>query len=593
MRELPELRSVLDCAEGSSVSEYSAQLSKAARLLPEGPKRDALMLLYHLCNMMLEPEILGGPFRPAGEWPGGRTMLPEDLELEHLIAVRQYAETTGHPDITARLWDVLWLRERDRTAAEKAIDDYLAVGSNWNSSIHPNKRADRLIRGTQISLQLGKSSSKLSEAKDAVETFLTLAMTNKSIGAAISVVTFASNNRLFSADELLGKVERGIGDLTAIQPLHLARHALEMQARLYQRAGKKERQLETLQRAAETHIAEADACATQGDHHPLSRSFFLENAVRALKLVPGYRDNPTIVSKIEEIRQELVGLRSLVVDRMVPVRSRGSDISELVRISIQSVSNDDPRKSILELAKLVQPADFDETKEASADVLTGSVLTRLFDAEHLDASGRVVARDESNKPSMGVEDVRLWGQMMRHTDLHRQLVVQGQIAPALEWINHHHYLSERGLEWLVKDNPMVPPGREHSIKMGLLAGFHGDFLSSTAILIPQIEHLLRNRLKAKDVITTGLDKDGIENELSLDKLIDMSLDNETVDENVAFDLRALLVERPGANLRNEHSHGLMNDGAYFSHSAIYFWAMVLRWICWGWIREAPNEPTQN
>lgn len=588
MRDLPDLSSILDCAEGDSVDEYSAQLSKEASSLPEGPERDALMLLFHICNMMLEPETHDGPFKPVGVWSGRRTTLPEDLESEHLQIVRHYAETEGHPDMTARLWDVLWLRARDRTAAERAIDDYLKYTSNWASSIYPDARADRLIRGTQISLQLGESGLMLPKSKDAVEAFLNEAMANKAADALISVVDFAVSNRLFSADELLTQIEHGIGDLAAIQPLHLARRVLEMQAHLYQRAGKKELQLETLQRAAQTHIAEADACATQGDHHPLSRSHFLENAVQALKRIPGYRDNPAIVSQIEKIRQELVELRSLVVDRMMPVRSAGSDISELVRISIQSVSNEDPCKSILELAKLVQPADFKAIKDASAEVLKGSVLTRFFDTQHLDASGRVVARDESSKASMGIDDVRLWGQMMRHTDLRRQLIVQGQITPALEWINQHHYLSQRGIEWLVKDNPIVPLGREHSIKMGLLAGFQGDFLTSTAILVPQIEHLLRVRLKEKNVITTGLDKDGIENELLLDKLIDMSLEHKTIDENIVFDFRALLVERLGANLRNDHCHGLMTDGAYFSHSAIYFWAMVLRWICWDWIRRAPD-----
>lgn len=589
---LPDVLCVLNATAGNSVGDYSAQLSKAAHLLPAGPGADALMLLFHVSNMMLEPEVKDGPFKAVGEWATRRTMLPEDLTPAELLVVRHYTQAAGHPDFTARLSDVLWLRERDHAAAERAVDEYLLVASNWDSSISPNRRADRLMRGAQISLQLGESGPKLSQVKGAIEGFLKFAFTSTAISAVIPVVNFALTNKLFNADDLLSQIERGIGDLAKLEPLHLARRALEMQAGLFHRAGKADLQKTALLRAAETYLAEAADCIVQGDRHPLSRTLYFENAVRALKRIPRYRDNPVIVALIEKTRKELVELRSQVVDYMRPIRARGSDISELVNIAIHAVSSEDSRNSILALATLVQPTDFDAIKSGSKEAIEGAVFASLFSTEHLDASGRVVAREGDRKPSMGIDDPKLWAQMMRQADLHRQLVVQGQIAPALEWIVHHHYISELGLSWLVNDNPMVPSAREYSIKKGILAGFKGDFLSATAILIPQVEHLLRVRLKEKGIVTAGLDKDGIEDEPSLDRLIDMSLENGTIDEHIAFDLRALLVEKLGANLRNDHCHGLMADGGYFSHSAIYFWAMVLRWICWGWIREGYRPPIE-
>jgi hypothetical protein len=49
--------------------------------------------------------------------------------------------------------------------------------------------------------------------------------------------------------------------------------------------------------------------------------------------------------------------------------------------------------------------------------------------------------------------------------------------------------------------------------------------------------------------------------------------------DIAFDLRGILIERFGHNMRNESAHGLMPEGAFFQPASVYLWWLVLR-LCW-------------
>ncbi len=50
-------------------------------------------------------------------------------------------------------------------------------------------------------------------------------------------------------------------------------------------------------------------------------------------------------------------------------------------------------------------------------------------------------------------------------------------------------------------------------------------------------------------------------------------------EDIVFDLRGLLVERFGSNLRNEGAHGLMDYEEFLAPQAIYLWWLALKLCC--------------
>ncbi len=56
-------------------------------------------------------------------------------------------------------------------------------------------------------------------------------------------------------------------------------------------------------------------------------------------------------------------------------------------------------------------------------------------------------------------------------------------------------------------------------------------------------------------------------------------------KDILFDLRGILIERFGANLRNESAHGLMHEAAFYRAESIYLWWLVIR-MCWIGFRAA-------
>jgi len=62
--------------------------------------------------------------------------------------------------------------------------------------------------------------------------------------------------------------------------------------------------------------------------------------------------------------------------------------------------------------------------------------------------------------------------------------------------------------------------------------------------------------------------------------------------DIAFDLREILIERFGDNMRNEFAHGLMPEGAFYQPTADYLWWLVLHLCVTHYVqtREISREP---
>jgi hypothetical protein len=128
-------------------------------------------------------------------------------------------------------------------------------------------------------------------------------------------------------------------------------------------------------------------------------------------------------------------------------------------------------------------------------------------------------------------------------------------------------------------SPFVLPEREYLFAKGLYAGLTGDFFTSTHILIPQIENSIRYLLWNRGVLPSGLDNRGIQNEYHLTTTLYCPEITSIFDEDTLFDLKSLLVEHSGSNLRNRMAHGLINDSEFLSPIMSYLWWLTLRLCC--------------
>jgi hypothetical protein len=178
--------------------------------------------------------------------------------------------------------------------------------------------------------------------------------------------------------------------------------------------------------------------------------------------------------------------------------------------------------------------------------------------------------------------------------VHWPLQVQGLIDPARWQIEQEHHPQVRDVAFMVVDNPFVPPGREGIFAKGLQAGFCGNWLIAGNLLVPQIENSIRYVLNQRGIIVSKLNSELIQEVRHLETLLKLPETTEAFGSNAVFDLRGLLVERFGCNLRNRLAHGLMHEGHFYSTEVIYVWWFVLRFCCVPLIvqeKQKPNEPS--
>jgi len=198
----------------------------------------------------------------------------------------------------------------------------------------------------------------------------------------------------------------------------------------------------------------------------------------------------------------------------------------------------------------------------------------------VNGEGKRIAWDSDINSKDSNERERAWSNRMHELAgfNHRVNVIAG-IEPARETIASEHAPQLDQLMPILRGNPFVPVGREISFGKGILAGFYGDFMEAVHLLVPQLENFLRHMLNINGVVTTSLTNEGIQEEIDLNKLLQMQQLEKILGSDLVFDLRGLLVERFGSNLRNKLAHGLLRDEEFETVEARYLWWSVLRLVC--------------
>lgn len=144
-------------------------------------------------------------------------------------------------------------------------------------------------------------------------------------------------------------------------------------------------------------------------------------------------------------------------------------------------------------------------------------------------------------------------------------------------MEHHYSLVD--LYRLCRRNPWIPAGHELAWARGLKHGLNGDFATAACVLVPQIEHLVRDHVKRAGAHTLITGEHGVESEKGLSALLGSDEATAIFGEDLIFDMKALLTEPGGPNLRNVVAHGLGEDAELHSTASVYAWWTALRFVC--------------
>lgn len=567
-------------------SSVMQKLDKIEREKAEAGLEDQeriLNLLSRVASMMLAPSSLNEPFTPYFQdfQEGRRSALPDDFTQEELVFFEEILDDVKEPWLRARLADLLWLRKapKNPSHAKTAIDSYTSHGidsDTWHRDVNDCwERAARLCMQLRDFDRLGDIKNQLFSAFKFEHSnckFMTLW-----IASLMDKLNVDSDFKEDIASVLFnsGQILLESGDFNS------ARSYFELSSKKFKQSGDEKAWLDSLIALADCFEREADSRSSGSN---MVANSFYENAIQAYRRIPAkHREEYSVGEKTSQIRKKISKTGVASLGEMGVIKTPGVDLSETVKASIAHVSGKHRlEEALIYFVGLYSGPKYSTLQSSAKESMQNSILGSFFGSTHMSGDGRVVGKTPPVNLNAGEDDpdnqAVLNRQVQQDFEIETQLVVEGQILPALRQVLMEHRVSKEFLKALCHHSPIVPENRENLLGHAFWLGFEHDFGGAIHLLCPQVEHIVRMKLKGVGAHTSNIDRDGIENENGLSTLMDLPEANQVFGDDLCFEMKSIFTDSLGSNLRNEVAHGLLSDGSSSSTSTIYAWWMVLRLV---------------
>lgn len=552
--------------------EYAGRFNDLAKeASAAGKAREAAVYqsLADVCWLVLREDSPEDPFAPFMVSPAFRTGGIEDLSSETVAACSAFASQVNDPKLRARLADVAWVRARDYQAGKLAVASYLVLAepiepANWPEQLSSIERA------LAIALQFGRGNQELGQVARFIEALIRRyhATDEGFLCAKLMELLLAFGG--VDAAEFAHLAESLACRALSAKDFHRSREYWSLAADWASRAKNPEQRRFFLQQLGESYVSEAEEALDRPAIGPLLAAGHLQRAIVSLREAGGSR------ARVDELRARLVSIQPAAVAN-IPTISHKFDITDYVLQAEQSVAGKALPESLLALARGAPVLFVEELRKTAQGHTERYQLASLFPKVIHSATGKVIARQGSITSTDPTErEAALRFEMVALAAQYHETLPQMTIDPMRRQIIREHPVRAGDLLPLLRYSPIVPLGRERIIADGLVAGFYGEMVQATHLLVPQLEQSIRMLLHHAGEQVSTFDAYGIQKELNLNNLLYLPKLKAMLGEDLVFTLQALLVEPPGANIRNGMAHGLMSHAEFFSGSAMYLWWLSAR-----------------
>lgn len=560
-----------DLATGTSCWDVQQRLYDRVRALPEAERMTGTLRLFaDVMALVLDPKGRN-PLRPRVV---GLQRGIEELVAAELDAIAEAAtHLAEHPDVHARLLDVLWTRRRQKDIGHATLRAYARAAEQLARVDDPGETpASRLERAQHIArtMQWREGWAELREcyvALFALETtwkFGGLALARLAPAFDVSLAADVGAHVATVATKALATAE-GSGDAHTVD-WDWAREALAVAIDCL-RAAKKKDECHVLRRLrAESYVTHSDWLATRGGSL-LLQADLLGRGVRAM------RELGFDAAAVDMVHARMREKQREAVAEMKPMSTVSYDVTESATHAIEQVTGRSFDDALKQLTQLWRPTPIASLRKSAQKNARTFIAQYLIPRVHIDDDGRRVATTSVVRSDEGEE--ALLPAMRDHALFSQQYAVNACILPAIQTIALEHPATLD--DWLrfLAERALVEPSRASSLAHGLSAGLQLNLLVAVPVLVPQVEYLIRKMVESR-MVTSTLRPDGVQHEIVLGTLLASPEFAQVVGEDWAFDLRVLLTDPSGRNLRNAVAHGLLHDGEISSNVGLYLWFTALR-----------------
>jgi hypothetical protein len=581
------LEEVLANSRDRECNYYWSHLHKKAREAKEAndPRTEELFcLLGDICTLHLKLDSPEHPFGPMMTSPSGRTAIAEDLDENQLQFLENIVSAVQDADLRARIADLLWVLKRDYKMAELAVSSYLQSALILEDPEQWVGTNDRIVRALQLATLMGTSARSYAVVIKHIEDLLARCRGEDPLFLSARMMSLLQECRAGDPVKYAPIAERLALRAESECDWDRARAYWEIKSKWHRMANEEEEDRTVRLRAAETYVKQSESHLTGNPPSYMLASTFLQKAIEAFRRVGNSAD------RIQELHLTLLQYQEKSVSELRNFSS-SIDITDTVSQAIEHVKGKPAVDALLSLANIANPLNSARLRSQAEENKKKYLLQSLFPKVYMNALGRVIARQPID------DEEALRADMCGLATQYHSIHVQAVIEPARRQIVSEHNIRVADFVALLSNHRLIPFGREMLVARGLHAGLNGDFLVSTHLLVPQLEETVRYLLIQVGVIASSLDDKGIQEEIDLNRTLCSTRYAgplaKVLSEDLVFEMRSLLVERFGANLRNDMAHGLLDHDSFYSPSSRYLWWLAFRLYSFPVLAKLKIEETKR
>lgn len=565
----------------SSCKQYAAVFRRAAVSAETENLEGAPQLLWLLAvvtNADIRRTAPDFPFEPLF-FSDDRKIDPVELRDDEVNVLEIVARMTAESLLKARLLDVLWFARHQFRDCQNAVLAYFEAAERGRGSfIH---KVDSYRRGIGLARSLGIKSQVFRDARTQLAT-RTRDIAQREPQGFFFRQMLAIIRDFGTTEQARGFIATALDFATA----RFAHHDVDGAERYWQEAASLQRKVgdeagatETDRRLGDCYVRQAEQFATEDPPNFMNAALWMARGVEQLQRssTDPQRLAPLRIRLQELQRRSLGELRPLELpaDLRMAIEEEHEHNRQAV---IAAVTGLPLHRCLFRLANGLPLASYPDVRQQLIAGAQEAPLQALIAANSLDARGRTRAVAPGIiGDGIGVEEAirqRAYAHLARTVWPPRADLIA--TACTAIWEEHLPFVHDLG--FLAHHSPWVVQGHEETLLRGLHAGLYGDWLLSGHLLFAQFEASLRNVMERLGVAFPTLEG-GVEEDRTLGALLNHDRCAEIIGADLRFELQAFLIEKNGANFRNNVAHGLLPDAGFYSAPSAICWWLMLRLCC--------------
>lgn len=553
---------------------YRDQFMIYLKELIDGEQKAVLELLTNVASYHMKLDNPKEPFEPFMIFDGKRSANVSDLSKNDFEVLKELYIQIDDCELKARIADVLWVGNKSYKHGQEAISYYLVSADRLEDWQHWCGCFERINRASQITLMLGGNNQKINDVNLYINSLIRKINGNDPLYLTGKLMELLQKQKIGYCEEYIDIIEKNVDMSNETGNFDKARYYIEVKSKWYQLLKENTKFQESIVDIAKSFEYEAQKLIdSNGDSSYMKIVYLLENAICT------YRKIPNMQSDIIRLLKNIVQYKEAMKDGFKSI-SHSVDVTDVVKSIRETLIGRPLIDAIIKLAFIQNISDKESLKKRVIELHLMSPLSFLVNTDIVDTNGKRIIKmpdlrfEDENKHKEAIEAYMLKEAAANHT-----FFASAIVCNALKIINAEHEIKEDDLTILFEDNIFVQSDRKRIFHKGIYEGFQGNYMVAIHLLIPQLENSFREFAEMCGDVVTTFEDDGKEQAKPLNSIFELENFVSAYDEDLLFDLRSLLTEKYGSNMRNRLAHGLLSDDDSESSIAIYVWWITLRLCC--------------